>query len=305
MLKRITKNEDSMVKMYVILTNNQITMKKRALLIGAPGGINSQFLNGVAADLHYMKKHLISPQGGGWRDNEIITLKNATLKQIKSTFNELDADYTIILFSGHGSTDKYRRRLLHLTNGESLVDTFFLKLHSSRLLVLVDACRVFSPAINGFGTLSDEAYSHFEGNYLQLEYARRVYNNWIRNTSPGKVIIHSTDHLNSALDMGTGGLFTSTLLGYATNFKPIGKKCSGFDIISIGNKAALTISKNGYSQRPTIVHKEGNIKLPFALGIPEIISTQKSLPVKRNSNSGAGVVLSLLALGLIAAASKK
>ena len=259
-------------------------MKKRALLIGAAGGgTRSQYLHGVEADLHNMREHLISPKGGGWQDHEVIILDNPAISQINLVFNDLNADFTQIYFTGHGSTDENGRRILHLSNGQKFADKDFLKLRSTRLLITVDACRVYLPSDSGLGFLG-EAYSHFDGDSSQLLLARKLYNYWIKNTMPGRLIVHSTDRYNSALDLGTGGVFTSSLLDYASRLRPNGNKCTIADIINICSRAASSISKNGYSQRPTIVYKQGNIKLPFAMGLPEFVFTSRSPFLQKRVN---------------------
>src|SRR5688572_4065117 len=117
---------------------------RKALLVGAPGGVFTDFLPGVFPDLQNMKAFLLSPQGGAWKKEEITMLYNPGKKKLLQTVKAMQADYTLTFFSGHGFPDDFDRRFISLTNGECTTDVKLLN-SSARQLVLIDDCRKFIP----------------------------------------------------------------------------------------------------------------------------------------------------------------
>jgi hypothetical protein len=86
-------------------------MIRRALLIGAPGPANtSRFLPGVAKDFRNYQRFLRSPSGGAWTDDEIVRAYNPTRTALLAQVRHLRADYTLIVFTGHGGTDPSSNR---------------------------------------------------------------------------------------------------------------------------------------------------------------------------------------------------
>jgi hypothetical protein len=268
-------------------------MKKRALLIGAPGGVTSRFLHGVSKDLKRFRTFLQTPQGGAWLDEEIHEFGNPTLDELNEVFQSLHADYTIVYVSGDGSTDVFGRRLAHLSNGDTFADTDFLSLDSPRLLVIMDTNRKASDNEPKFMPQWHKQTDE------QLDFAREMYNEWVDDSEEGKLIIHSTNHIHEAKDSGQGGAFTNALLYFGIGLKPEENECTFASIKRIGDIAVNMVRKHEGPQRPFIAYRKGNARLPFALGVPEHIPTKKK-EEKSNSASGASgpLLMSLLLAGL-------
>lgn len=231
-----------------------------ALLIGAPGGRTSPFLNGVAVDLETFKEFLMSPQGGAWKEKEIITLYDPSLARINAVFPWMHAHYMITYFSGHGSADIYGNRFLQLSNGESFKDIELLN-SSPRQLILVDACRNVTVGVGISGLR--EQYSNFTGD-PDSRNARKLYDFWIKASKPGKVIIHSTQHNTSAYDTPSGGAFTQNLIFAGSNV-PQEKKYNLMSIMNSGKYVPGFMKMDGFNQKPQLTYREGNPHLPFAL----------------------------------------
>lgn len=268
-------------------------MTRKALLIGSPGGLYSDYLRGVRVDLRSMKEFLMSPQGGAWYEDEIIVLDDPNMYLLSEILKLMDAEYTITMFSGHGFADQYKNRFLSLTSGDYFQDTDLLN-ESPRQLVLVDACRnVFYPGISGL-PFGDPEF-HFDGGYSDLQRARKIYDKWIELSPPGRLILHSTSHGISASDTPEGGVFTNKLLQVGRSV-PVKDKFHFYNILKTGNFVPKMIREDGYLQKPCIVYRRGNIELPFALSIPKTRTiTKKSVPKKEPNYAGA-----LLGIGLLA-----
>ncbi|HLP14240.1 MAG TPA: hypothetical protein VK177_20075 [Flavobacteriales bacterium] len=268
-------------------------MKKRALLIGAPGGVTSRFLHGVSKDLDNFRTFLMAPQGGAWLEEEILEFGNPTLDELNEVFQGLHADYTIVYVSGDGSTDNFGRRLAHLSNGDTFADTDFLALDSPRLLVIMDT--------NRKATHDDPKFipQWHRQTADQLDFAREMYNEWVSDSEEGKLIIHSTDHLYEAKDSSQGGAFTSALLYFGIGLKPDQNECTFASIKRIGDITVNMIRKHENPQKPYIAYRKGNARLPFAMGVPDRVPTKKK-EEKSDAASGASgpLLMSLLLAGL-------
>ncbi|HYG51497.1 MAG TPA: hypothetical protein VD905_11375 [Flavobacteriales bacterium] len=251
-------------------------MKKRALLIGAPGGVTSRFLHGVSKDLERFRTFLMSAQGGGWLDEEILEFANPSLNELNEVFHTLHAEYTIVYVSGDGSTDEYGRRLAHLSNGDTFADTDFLILDSPKMLVIMDTNR---KAAEEGPKFIPQWHKQTED---QLEYSREMYNEWIEDCEEGRLIIHASNSKYEAKDSEDGGAFTSALLYFGIGLKPAETECTFASIKRIGDIAVNMVRKHESPQRPHIAYKKGNARLPFALGVPDRV------PVKKNEEKNAG-----------------
>lgn len=96
-------------------------MKKRVLIVVADQPKNEVRMKGPEKDAHLMRKYLMSPLGGAWEDDEILTLQNPTRELFckwRCTFQQ-DCDYTLSVFSGSASTSPAGRYVyLHFADGK-------------------------------------------------------------------------------------------------------------------------------------------------------------------------------------------
>ena len=97
-------------------------MKRRALLIGAPGALGEDgYLPGVRRDLMNYHDFFVSPLGGAWRESEIQTLINPTRHQVREELGSLrTADYSIAIFSGHGHDHRREGTIIALANDQTM-----------------------------------------------------------------------------------------------------------------------------------------------------------------------------------------
>jgi hypothetical protein len=279
------------------------SITRKAVLIGSPGA-GSNFLHGVAEDLANMKDFLMSDKGGMWYSDEIAVLPNPSFEKVFQEVHSIKTDYNFIYFSGHGYTSEYYKRMLALRDND-IEDLFFIN-DSPRQLIVVDACRNFIPTgISGIPDLGEQWY-HFDGVYE----AREMFNNYIANSPHGKTIVHATQIGEYSYDSPTGGYFTKTLLNISTKVKS--ETYKPIFINKVLEFIPVALQKQGNSQVPEITYSEGNVRVPFAIAVPQKFQPKpkpKKVPVRQqvatnNNSAGGGLVLLGLVLLLMAASSE-
>lgn len=113
-------------------------MKRRALLIG-----NSRGLAGVKRDIANFQAFLMGRYGGAWRRDEIETMMNPTLADLKSKLSVIKAernDFVIVMFSGHGGYE--RTTVLEINGQPEVIDDTELMGLAPRQISIFDCCRV-------------------------------------------------------------------------------------------------------------------------------------------------------------------
>jgi hypothetical protein len=247
---------------------------RKALLISAPSG--GHHVNSLNADLEATRNFLLSPRGGAWNMDEIISLENPDLELMTNTVSAMEADYTITFFSGQGFADPSGNRFLILKNGDFFMDTELLN-SSPKQLVLVDACReVFT-----------EEVFHFTGRPNEFDKARMMYDKWIERCEPGQLIIHSSQKKTTVAK--EGGIFTQKLLQVASTVPAVENKFNLKSIYAAGCETPELLKSEGIDESPAISYEKGNTQLPFAMAMP---APDKKLLAERE------LIISNLAFGL-------
>jgi hypothetical protein len=237
-------------------------VSRLAVLIGAPGKENN-YLRGVSADLSNLRNFLLSPNGGRFYPSEIISLPRAELSDVVSVIQGVQVDYLFVYFSGHGYTERFsNRRMLSLQDYH--VEDLFLLNRSPRQLVIADACRNFTgAAISGIPQFGEEP-DHFDGE----SEVRNLFNKLILQSPAGRMIIHGTQHGHYSSDSSSGGYFTRALLHVGTNIKAE-QTYSWTSIENVLHYVPSVLNRNNNFQLPEITYKTGNLKVPFAIGVPK------------------------------------
>ena len=272
--------------------NYYTVVKRRAILIGSPG-TRDNFLVGVKNDLANFKNYLLSDEGGAWNEAEITVSYNPTFERASSLVHGSEEDYTLVYLSGHGYTNRRNERMFCLRD-INIADTYFLN-QSPRQLIIVDACRTI---FTGIGAPPPPTFAprweHLEGSPV-----RELFDSCIKNSWPGKTIIHSTQHGEVSYDnsRGEGGVFTLALLKIASKMKSTDFGYKPVRINSILNKIPVELRKQGNRQIPSTVYESGNLTVPFAIAAPyyQFINDNNELPNEGNSTIEALGKLALFA----------
>lgn len=278
---------------------------RKAILIGSPGNKNN-FLKGVKHDLENLSKYLQSEKGGVWYESEIKPLYNPSYFQVKQEIDNAIADYVVVYFSGHGYTDTEKNQRMICLKDYYISDKHLLN-NSHRQLILIDACR--NEVGQGLSGLPDyeQDLSYFEGSPV-----RRLFDNYIKNSPAGKLIVHGTQRGEYSYDSSTGGMFTNALINIGTRIKAEEKYTQAQISNVLTYVPEVLQSQNNY-QVPSIAFKSGNLTVPFAIGVPKLRTSPTIIPQRQliyannNSSNGGWLILGclgLLALGIAASSSK-
>ena len=110
-------------------------MTRHAFLIGAPGPANAaNFLPGVDFDMKNYIQFLVSPSGGAWEKHEITPLLNPSKQKLLGLLQASAAEYVLIIFSGHGSTNTRTKATMLAINESETVKSTQLKTPATKQL---------------------------------------------------------------------------------------------------------------------------------------------------------------------------
>jgi hypothetical protein len=257
---------------------------RRAVLIGCPGNPT-----GVKEDLFNMQSYLFSEQGGHWYDDEIDILINPSLDRLFTTIHSAIADYVLIYFSGQAYTDRAGNRMLRLHDTD-VSETFLLNT-SRKQLVIIDAGRGYAAP----GFQCGPELNHNTRPYPGSE-ARDIFDDFIADSQPGKVIIHSASRDQKVWSSVEGSYFTSALL-YISSRIQTQENYSYASIFKILGSMPRVLQREGNDQIPEISYKSGMLTVPFALGVPGRKDNRET-PRKSDAAWAGLSLLTLLFLGM-------
>ncbi len=243
-------------------------MKRQAILIGAPGSISSDnYLQGVDFDIKNYIKFLQSPSGGAWDKSEIIAVKNPDKEKLLKLVKTINADYVLIIFSGHGAYDLSGQTILainrtqHLTLGD-------LVTKAPKQMFLVDACRSFvDSGISGF--LGEELRNF--SSRLTKQQARIFFDNYLKKCENGTVICYSCSIGETSIDSNDGGYFTTSLLDRTQQWI---ERPSRFNVLPINSAFTLAKSylrENLTDEQNSQIRTTGHRQFWFPFGITKAI----------------------------------
>lgn len=250
-------------------------MKRRVFIIGAPldrfDVKNRSFYNGVMADIRNFQNFFHSSLGGGfYAKEEVITLINQTWANIKYALSTNPADYTVVVFSGHGYTqqpsDQFRMNI-NATQDPSL-GQIVAQIRSRKILFVIDACRTFvedhTPRYfhaDGLGDPDD--VMRFPSN-ISIPEARMILENRVRIVEEGIQVLYSSSPNEYSALTTRGSYFSKSLLQSAKNWS---QKNDGSNILlGVGafKMATREIKKLTQIQNPIMKWDHG-ANFPFAI----------------------------------------
>jgi hypothetical protein len=242
-------------------------MTRKAIMIGSPGPKNSaNYLKGVDADLHHIERFLKSPTGGSWEDPEIEELPDCTLENFVEIIQEINTDYLLVYFSGHGHQD-LKETTIALNHTETISITNLISLiKASKALIILDTCRK---------GIHDENESFTGPEYLSFKSTlnqpntREKFMNILAESHDGIAIAYACSVGEISNDSELGGDYTYSLLRASLEWN---EKCKSESVLFIhqANDLAHQDLKftTHFKQNPQLINakgKEENLNFPFAL----------------------------------------
>lgn len=248
-----------------------LPVRRTAILIGDPGPWNN-YLPGVDDDVRNMHAYLLSPRGGGWLPQELTMLWGRTKSEILSAVRSVEADYLFVYYSGHGSGQLVQalrgaawvlecKRWLELSTGEQIADRDLINERVPRQLVICDCCRT-PPAAQISGIPEDlEGIAYTEE---EVNTAGGWFDEYIRSSPSGRMIVHSTQNGEVAKDSRDGARFTLALLGGCLYWPGMGSHAP------VGVRALVGYAAEVLDgvQVPEVVYQTGELRVPLALETP-------------------------------------
>lgn len=215
-------------------------MIRRALIIYC-NDTESGELDGPPHDNQNFFDYLTSSLGGNWYNEEICSLQNLSSVQVANAINRFlnGADYTFIIFTGHGfiNLDERRRQYVELLNGD--VPILNLKTTAKRQTLIVDACRgFFSPArelTKAFG----DVLEHFTGK----PNTRKIFDNAVLKADEGLTVLYAASRNQTALDTEEGTAYLLSLLEVAENWGDTNKKYNVLPINVAHERAKIYLNE--------------------------------------------------------------
>lgn len=242
-------------------------MTRKAVTIGSPGPKNSaNYLKGVDADLHHIKRFLKSPIGGSWEDHEIEELSDCTLENFVEIIQEINTDYLLVYFSGHGHQD-LKETIIALNHTETISITNLISfIKASKALIILDTCR--KDIHDEYESFTGPEYLSFKSTLIQPN-SREKFMNILAESHDGIAIAYACSFGEISNDSELGGDYTYALLRASLDWY---EKCKNASVLFIhqANDLAHQDLKftTHFKQNPQLINakgKEENLNFPFAL----------------------------------------
>jgi len=252
-------------------------MRRKLLLLGNPGIVGQNYVPSVPAVVRRYKEYFKSEVGGYWTDDEIIEEPDGydiSSEETWLTFQLVDiqknADYSIILFVGHGGA-YHGKDLIELSKGKIIPLSCFLPLKGyediTKRTIIVDACRSLVGGTSEQLILESKSFS---GNgQLMGESCREYYNQLIENCEPHIELIQSTLYGSVANSTERGTAFSDALFSELNAQVPLwndfamqdrcGQFSNGFTDILLGVQKGMV----AYNQVPQYSRYGGNGDFPI------------------------------------------
>jgi hypothetical protein len=207
--------------------------------------------------------------GGAWYDREIAVLESPTKAQLDAQLLLLKAaDYSLLVFAGHGGYSQNRRTTLLKINSSTDVDEDELKIGAPKRTVIIDSCRVLLREPVSFREAIVKGAMAMDS-YRDPELTRRFFERSMEACMPGIAVMYGCSIAESAGDIkGVGGRYSSTLLELAADWE---KDYQGQRnaVLSVGDAhelaASLVSKRSGNTQNPKGEFPRTVPRFPFAV----------------------------------------
>lgn len=183
-------------------------MKKRILFIG-----NNDGLPGVNKDFINYISFFKSDVGGAWDHLEIVSQMQPSLKELKSKISELkdlNLDFAIVIYSGHGG--QKRETVLEINANNEKISESELKNIANRQVTIYDCCRTYP--ILEFSEMYDQRIIKSASVDSRV---RQRYEARLMQAIPQQISLYSCSIGETSEDTSEGGLYSKNLILSAKN----------------------------------------------------------------------------------------
>ena len=260
-------------------------MRRKLYLIISDGGGNTP-LRGVHIDKDNFLNFFKSPEGGAWKDDEILVFENndfdlniLRINDLNARVDEKPIDFYLIVYCGHGFTDQNHHIIFEVRQDFQLnLDDLLGAVAQSRCLVIADSCRAIYHLQDG-GRIADLRMFSTSEDARTSAYAdlcREMYNNLIEATPPKMQVVYFSNSYGETADENPrdGGVYSHELLAAAKRqiieFRALQQhNCNSYyaTIDEIHAEAAgMVMNKTHNRQHPEIyLDCRSKARLPFVV----------------------------------------
>ena len=242
-------------------------MMRRALIIGAP----DDSIPGVMKDMASYRNFLLSPLGGAWTSDEIVTLTSPTKASVQTHVDALsDAEYSFTVFAGHGRHLVPSNATIIQIQPNIEMDSSELRQGAEKHTLILDCCRLSS-----LRKLTEDrmfAKADQRGLTLNATECRRYFDQQISESAKGLVVLFSCSVDETAGESEErGGYYSSSLILAAEEWKrgsktDLSKEYAIFSVLKAHEAATLRVKGlSGNRQNPTVEHPRVEKFFPFAV----------------------------------------
>ncbi len=188
-----------------------MSIKRRSLLISNPGVEGSEdYAVGTLADVQNLKKLLLSPMGGFWKEDEIIIRNKPSKLELLGLIGTLkNVDYALVLFSGHGAYSATLNDTILELNEREEINSKELRQGALKQSLILDCCRVITQEVILAKIL--EASKRLTQSFNPAD-CRLYYDKRIEECPKSLTVLYSCDIDETSGDTSKGGVFTYNLI---------------------------------------------------------------------------------------------
>ncbi len=244
-------------------------MNRKALIIYCDD-TESGFLNGPSIDNTNLRNYLTSYCGGNWYENEIKSLNNPTIQQVRNAINLMkNADYSFVVFSGHGwiNTDEDNTQYLEVANGDIAINELITD--AERQTILIDSCRGFlRPLMESF----EKGLSGAVRTYSSTTSTRTLFNTLVLKAEEGISVMYSASENQSSVDSPKGGAYIYSVIAVCRNWF-VNNKTSNYLTIKNAHDLAIPFMKSKFitKQKPVMSTDKRMRYFPFAVKFTQLV----------------------------------
>lgn len=256
-------------------------MRRKLYLIISDGGGNAP-LRGVHIDKDNFLNFFKSPEGGAWKDDEILVFENndfdldiIKINDLTARINKKSIDFYLIVYCGHGFTDQNKQINFDIRPDKDLkLNDLLGAVAKSRCLVIADSCRAIYHLQEGGRIADTRLFSTSEDarNSAYADLCRNDYNELVEATPPTmQVVYFSNSYGETATENPRdGGLYCHELLTAAKRLKDEIKTIQQHDnqsyhvsIDDVHSEAAKMVAIKTHNRQHPEVHQDCRSKARF------------------------------------------
>lgn len=243
-------------------------MKRKSLIIACDNTASGP-LRGPQKDYENLRTFWMKREGGLWYDKEIEYLLNPTIDTVKDKINQMDADYTFVVFSGHGGTNQRDgQQCVELADGDLYVGDLITK--ADRQTILIDSCRTLfcdNPTVNEREYVQESLFSKASLLYTD-EQVRTIYEELVLQCETGITLLNSASENEASVDSKQGAAYICSLLKSANIWKSQTRTLDVLRLDEVHKLACMSIKRDFMTnQHPQIRPEKRRWYYPFALSI--------------------------------------